>query len=198
MGEEEAAEELLDAEVDLTDVLADVSPPLSLLQRILLTTDGTVTHILEAYSGETIEVVKLFQSQGDVTRPESRALGVGERERVLHRTILLRGRQSGTTFLHADSVILLDRLQAGVRVGLIMSNKPIGRLLRENRTETFREIVAVWQEPADACAAHFAIATTETVLCRTYRVFSRQRPIMVITERFPAAAFRASADTLAH
>ena len=197
VGEEGIAEDT-QAVIDLSVALASESPSLSLLQRILLTTDGTVTHILEAYSGEAIEVVKLFQSHDEARPPEVSALGLAERERVLRRTILLRGRESGTTYLHADSVILPDRLQAGVRVGLIMTNKPIGRLLRENRTETFREIVAVWQEAAGGRADHFGVAATDAMMCRTYRVFSRQRVIMAITERFPLTAFRASAAALAH
>ena len=41
---------------------------LSAFQRILLTTDGTVTEILEAFSGESIRVVKLFQEVAQLDR----------------------------------------------------------------------------------------------------------------------------------
>ena len=39
---------------------AAIAAPLTWFQRVLLGTDGTVTHILEAYTGEPIEVRKLF------------------------------------------------------------------------------------------------------------------------------------------
>ena len=50
--------------IDLQESLqqSSVDPrQLSSFQRILLTTDGTVTEILEAYLWEAIQIVKLYQ-----------------------------------------------------------------------------------------------------------------------------------------
>lgn len=190
MGVEEMAEELPVGGGEICDTpppLGDA--PLSVLQRILLTTDGTVTHILEAYSGEAIEVVKLSQALDEASYAECAELGLTEHEKVLRRSILLRGRQSGVPLLHADSLIVVDRLELGVRSGLVMTSKPIGRLLRENRTETFREILTSWQDEAGPLAAEFGVDESAQMLCRTYHVVAAKQLMMVITERFLSSAF---------
>jgi len=161
---------------------------LSVVQRILLITDGTVTRILEACSGETIELLKLSQSIVS-WRSDDTALQLAEGEEVLSRRILLRGTQSGRNFLYAESLIVPGRLHPRLRHGLDHSDEPIGRLLRENRVETLRELVRWQLEPAESCAAHFDMAPEEPVVSRTYRVVSQRQPIMLITEKFPANSF---------
>ncbi len=168
--------------------LSPLDPSLSVLQRILLTTDGTVTHILEAYARETLEVAKLSQSMGDWRDPDSED-PPARPEKVLRRSILLRGTKSRTNFLYAKSLIMANRLDPSVRLGLILTNKSIGKLLVENRTETFRDIVSMCREPAGAQGAYFGIDATAPVISRTYHVVARQRPIMTITEKFPTTAF---------
>ncbi len=158
------------------------------LQQILLTTDGTVTHILEAYAGEPMRVVKLSQAPVPSTAqfPE---LGLAEHETLLRRTILLRGSESDVNFIYADSLIVPNRLPRSVRDGLTRTDKPLGRLLLEDRTENFRDIVASWQEAAGDCAPHFAVQPTEMLICRTYHVLAGRQLNMIITEKFPATSF---------
>ncbi len=66
---------------------------------------------------------------------------------------------------------------------------PVGTLLLENRVETFREVLSAGREPAGSCARYFAVEVDTEMVWRTYRVCARQRPIMLITEKFPASAF---------
>jgi len=161
-----------------------------LVQHILLVTDGTVTNVLEAYAGERINVIKLRQT----TEPAGLSvtdLEVQESDEVMHREVLLTGRDSGRTFVYALSQIVPDRLDPEMRRGLLESLKPIGRLFEENRVETFREILAAGREPAGARSVHFGIERAAPLISRTYRIIARGRPIMLITEKFPADAFGA-------
>src|SRR5688572_17449884 len=87
---------------------------LSALQRILLTTDGTVTDILEAFSGESVRVVKLFQEAKRIDHAVP-ALQLPWGENVLRRKILLQGRMSLVNLIYAESIIALDRLTERVR-----------------------------------------------------------------------------------
>lgn len=164
---------------------SQISVPLGLLQRILLTTDGTVTHILEAFTGEPMEVVKLFQTVGPWDRSDS-ALDLTAEDIVIRRAIVLRGQWSKRNILYGDSIIAHERVGPEVRAGLLSTDRPIGKLLFENHVETFREILAWGEEPAGTCADHIGIQPTAPVLFRTYRIMSGNRPIMLITERFPA------------
>ncbi len=170
------------------ELLGDHWDGLSAFQRILLTTDGTLTVLVEVYANEAIKVVKLSQSSGPWQGGDP-DLELQGGEEVLRRTILLRGASTGTNYLYADSVLVTDRLPAVVRAGLVETDKPIGRLLVEARTETFRDILRAGTEPAGDCASHFGIDEDDLLIFRTYTVKAEGRPIMLITEKFPIDAF---------
>lgn len=157
-------------------------------QRMLLGTDGTVTHILEAYADEPIDVVKLLQ-EIDTWKDGDAHLLLSD-GKVLRRRVLLRGRRSLRTLLYAEAVVAIERAAPAILQGLLETDKPIGVLLAENRTETFREILEVGREPAGACGAHFAIDPSAELLFRTYRIVAGQQPVILITEKFPADSFR--------
>jgi chorismate-pyruvate lyase len=108
---------------------------------------------------------------------------------VLRRTVLLQGADSGRNFLYASSFMVPERLPQPVIDGLLRTDTPVGTLLMQDRVETFREVLSVEREPAASCAAHFGIDPGDDMVSRTYRVCARQRPIMLITEKFPATTF---------
>ena len=156
---------------------------------MLLGTDGTVTHILEAYAGEPIEVVKLLQEY-DIATAADAPLEVAAEAKVLRRRVLLRGRRSGQNLLYAEVTVVPERVDPTLLAGLVTTDKPVGVLLAENRTETFRVILVAKREPAGPCAPHFHVQPTALVISRTYRILARQEPIMLITEKFPEGFFR--------
>lgn len=168
----------------LDSVIDQLSPS----QQVLVKTNGTVTHILEAYVGETIRIVKL--SQGYIPWDDTdRRLDLEAGHPVLQRTVLLQGTDTGRHYLYADSIMIPDRLDQHVVDGLLNSDTPVGTLLVESRVETFREILTVGTEPADSCSPHFGIDPDDQMICRTYRVLASKRPIMLITEKFPASFY---------
>ncbi len=156
-------------------------------QRILLTTDGMVTEILEAYLWERMNVIKLFQDyfllDHDIPSLEAKK-GCS----VLQRKIVLRGKISQKNHIYAESIIVPDRLVENIRDGLLNSNKPIGLLILENRLETFREILDCGKEEAHELADCFNIKKGDLLIFRTYRVLANRLPIMLITEKFPEKA----------
>jgi chorismate-pyruvate lyase len=181
----------VDAKQSLLDLFAALNeggPPLSIFQRILLVTDGTVTDVLEAYANEPIRVVKLNQSfdSVDAEKPE---LDLPPSGRLLRRTVLLQGALSGQNFLFAESAITPDGLAREIVDGLVGSDKPVGRLLAQHRVETFREIVALGFDLAGTCAQYFEVEPTSRLVFRTYRILVRQQPVMRITEKFPLSLF---------
>lgn len=160
--------------------LKDLSP----FQRILLTTDGTVTEILEAQFWEKINLIKLFQEQriSDVDIPY---LEIKAGTEILVRKILLQGDTSKTNYIYAESILVPDKLDQHLQDGLINSDKPLGRLMIEAKTETFREILSCKEEKATELAEHFDQKPDSILVSRTYRVFTDQKPIILITEKFP-------------
>jgi len=161
---------------------------LSRVQKILLATDGTVTRILEACAGEEMDLIKLAHSVLPWSSGDA-CLDLSEGDDVLSRMILLKGSESGRTYLFAESQIVPGRLHPRLRHGLYHSDAPIGWLLWENRVETVRELMKWGVEPAGTCSSHFEIDPREALVSRTYRIISQRQPIMLITEKFPAACF---------
>jgi chorismate-pyruvate lyase len=154
------------------------------LQRILLITDGTLTEILEATLLEPISLVKV--AQDFIPAAESDAMLEPEQGEIfMERQILLRGSRSGRNYVYAKSVLAVDRLGSKFRDELLESQTPLGRLWLEHKLETFKELLEVRCLAADGLARHFDCPASGLLLARTYRVYSRSRPVMSITEYFP-------------
>lgn len=168
---------------------SDIDPSLlSTFQRILLTTDGTVTEILEAYLFEKIYVVKLSEKPVLLAQDiPDLDLKVGSP--VIERRILLQGKISMSNWIYAESIIVPDRLDENYRERLLKSQEPIGKLWLEHRVETFKEIIDSAYEVAGDLADYFKIKRENRLFSRTYRVFSNHQPIMMITEKFPESYF---------
>ncbi|MCK5878043.1 MAG: DUF98 domain-containing protein [Candidatus Marithrix sp.] len=161
---------------------------LSPLQRILLVADGTLTKILEAYLTEELQVIKLSE-EIVIIDEDILPLEIEIGCKVIKRKILLQGQISQRNWLYAESIIVIERLEEKFRTELIESDVPIGRLWSEYNIETFKEIISSTQELANDLSEYFNVDKQEQLLCRTYRVFSKQKPIMMIMEKFPESYF---------
>jgi len=161
---------------------------LSSFQRILLVADGTLTKILEAHLTEQLMVVKLSEEIIPITTAIL-PLEIEAGCEVIKRNILLQGQISQRNWLYAESIIVIERLEEKFRDKLIKSHIPIGKLWLEHKAETFKEIIVTAREPANDLAQYFDISREDKMLYRTYRVFSRQKPVMMITEKFPESYF---------
>jgi chorismate-pyruvate lyase len=160
---------------------------LSPLQRILLTTDGTLTELLECYLLEPIIVDKL--AEFPIYINGDNPLALDETVEVTERKILLKGKHSGQNWLYAESLLINERLHSQFEHGLINTNKPIGKLWMEYKIETFKETLYCFREPAGELSTYFDISPEEPLWCRTYRVFSQRQPVMLITEKFPSSFY---------
>jgi chorismate-pyruvate lyase len=145
---------------------------------MLLSTDGSVTALLEASFGAPVSV-------------ETRSNAVDERRpRSLRRAAVLRHATTGRPLLRAYSELAYDRLPTAARSALLIGEQPIGAVLREARLETRRELSPYYVEPATADdAAELDVPEGSPIFQRTYRIVSFSRLLAVVTERFPASLF---------
>jgi len=158
---------------------------LGLLQKILLCTDGTVTDLIALYAGEAIHVHKVRQRVA-VHQPPA-LLGCAGPVQVLERQILLRGRQR--TFLYADSQFVFERFSADMQQQLLHTEQPIGLLWKQERLETFREIIDKAVVRCPHLAAHFELPEDAWYVSRTYLIHHGGQPLGVITEQWPTHWF---------
>jgi chorismate-pyruvate lyase len=154
---------------------------LSLLQKTLLITDGTVTQLLEVFTGEKIQVEKL--EHGMVTGgPAELEAGA---EPVLSRRILLRGPQRA--YMFAQSWLVPARLPAEMLADMAQANTPMGQLWKSLRLETYREIVDFRREEDAAVAT--LLGEPGPLLTRRYLIHRGGRPMGLIAEKFSARIF---------
>lgn len=159
---------------------------LSLFQKVLLATDGTVTDLVALYAGEPIRVRKLQQSiREEAAQPE---LNCNAPTRILSRCILLSG--ATRNYLYAESQFVLERLSGWMQEQMLTTDRPIGLLWKEERLETFREIVGQTVEPCAAIAHHFDLPASEPFVSRTYLIHHNGQPLGMISEKWPIARFR--------
>ncbi|MEC4983957.1 MAG: chorismate pyruvate-lyase family protein [Oscillatoria sp. PMC 1068.18] len=181
-----------DLRPDLQESLAHshIDPSkLTTFQRIILTTDGTLTEILEAYLFEKIQLVKLSEGLVSISQ-EIKPLEIKIGTEVIDRKILLRGKISRNNWIYAESIIVPERLESNFRSRLLESQESMGRLWLEHKLETFKEIVDSSCHPAGKLAEYFKIKPEDKMFSRTYRVFSNRQPIIMITEKFPESYFK--------
>jgi chorismate-pyruvate lyase len=166
-----------------------ISPSdLSTFQRILLTTDGTVTDILEAYLFEQIRVVKLSEHLVSLAH-EIPSMDLKEGTEVIVRKILLQGKISRKNVIYAESIIVPEKLEEKFRKALLETKVPIGKIWFEQKVETFKEILDSQKELAGDLADYFNIERSDEMLSRTYRVVTNRQTVMTITEKFPESYF---------
>jgi chorismate-pyruvate lyase len=157
---------------------------LNTLHRILLTTDGTLTEILEAYFLEQLQLIKLSEEFFTQQSPLPQ-LDLSGGESGIVRRILLQGERTKRNYIFAESVVVLDRLDPHIRHKLMHTQVTIGRIWIESRLETFKEFIRARYEPAKELSEMFKISAHDTLISRTYRVIVKGRPVMMITEKFP-------------
>jgi chorismate-pyruvate lyase len=153
---------------------------LSPLQRALMAADGTLSTLIEAYTGDTLSIRKL---EDPASGHQPTLLELGDGEDAQTRAVMISGARLGPV-LHAVTTLVPCRLNHTVRESLGRTETAIGKLFRAHRYETFREVLDVRTEPALQLAALLGVNPDSQLLVRTYRIFGGGRPLMAITERF--------------
>ncbi len=163
-----------------------VDQPLSTFQKILLTTDGTVTDLIALYTGESIRVKKVGQkmflsdnSQNFFCPPETP---------LLERNVLLCG--ASKNYLYAESVFVVGLLSHSIQYKLLETDCPIGLMWKEEKLDMYRDILGHKTEICDTVAAYFDVPPQTPIISRTYSIYHRGKILGTITEKFPITYFR--------
>jgi chorismate-pyruvate lyase len=159
---------------------------LSLFQKVLLNTDGTVTNLLSLYTGEKIKVKKIEQIF--TLSNEEQAWLFPPETPILIRKILLSGEIKN--YIYADSIYNFELHSRSIQYQLLETNQPIGLLWKEEKLENYREIIDFKMEPAHSLTAYFDITPETPLLSRTYLIYHQKAVLGIITEKFPITYFR--------
>lgn len=173
-------------EITSLDNLIAENETLSLFQKILLATDGTVTDLLRLYTGETITVEKLEQQFTFSDEKEISLCSVNTK--ILNRSVLLKS--SRRNYVYAESVYMYEFLSTWIQEKLLNTDMPIGLLWKKEKLDTYREIIGYWTEPCNSLARFFDTREQTLLLSRAYLVIHRQNIIGRIIEKFPITYFK--------
>lgn len=161
-------------------------------QRALLSIDGTVTKLIEAYTLEPVESVLLSQQiqplANDGRSPTFHQhpwLALSAPGEVVARQVLLRGRYSATVYAYAVSLLVTERLPSTLIADLASEPAGIGRVLLNSQIENRREILWYGRETIPNLPETIEQETGNEFISRTYRIIVGNQPVMLINEKFP-------------
>ena len=170
----------------ISDVEKQYGKTFSNTQKILLTTDGSITAILDVLYGK-ITLTTLDQHFEDADKDHAKLVNVDEGEEINYREVIMHT-ADGKPLIYAVSHIPLSRCSKGVCDDLVRADIPIGRILKNYKIESRREINNIFiEKPNDTLKEIFD--TDEDMLARDYVIINNDKVLMWIKEVFPISYF---------
>lgn len=159
---------------------------LSLFQKTLLITDGTVTNLLKLYTQKDIFVKKLNQELILSGLEESKLCK--NKTPILKREILLGHKDEN--YIYANSIFIFENISRITQHKLLESDCPIGLLWKNEKIDTFRDIIEIRIELCNHLTSYFGVEKETQFLARKYIIYNNLMTLGVITEKFPITYFR--------
>lgn len=154
-------------------------------QKILLTTDGSITAILDVLNGK-IDLKTLEQHFEKSTPEIAELIDIGCGEEINYREVLMH--KNNKPLIYAISYIPLKRLHDNFKSDLIRADIPIGRILRKYNMESRREIKTIQVEKSNEKLEEI-YNTDDDFLTRTYTIIHDEEILIWIKEFFPITYF---------
>ncbi|MCL2334832.1 MAG: chorismate lyase [Endomicrobia bacterium] len=152
---------------------------LSGVQKILLSTDGSVTDILDVLYGKT-QICVLEQKIIKADNKTAKFFKINKNAEINYRVILIH--KDNLPLILAESYAPLKRLDKNLKKELNASQTPIGRILQKQNMETRREILSMGIERGNSAKELFK--NTGPLLGRTYKIISGGEILIRIKEIF--------------
>jgi chorismate-pyruvate lyase len=182
MSKNDANKRLIDR---INDLEQEYGKTFSNTQKILLTTDGSITAILDVLYGK-ITLTTLDQHFEDADSEHAKLVNVEEGTEINFREVIMN--IDGKPLIYAISHIPLARCSKEVCADLIRADIPIGRILKNYHIESRREIRNIFiEKPNDTLKELFG--TDEDMLARDYVIINNDEVLMWIKEVFPVSYF---------
>ena len=170
---------------EIRDIEGDVGK-LSSAQKILLTTDGSVTAILDVLKGHVdIETIKQEFIPADNEMAKNLDIDMGET--VNYRVVIIK--TTDEPLIYAISLVPLKRLDDDFKEDLIRADIPIGRILKKHNIESRREITSIFTEEING-ELEDIFETDSPILSRTYNIIHHDEILIWLKEMFPYSLFK--------
>lgn len=169
----------------INDLEKENSKQFSNTQKILLTTDGSITAILDVLYGK-IGLFTIDQHFGIADEEHAKLVDAEVGTEINFREVMMH--KGSQPLIYAISHIPLERCSKEVCADLIRADIPIGRILKNFKIESRREIKKIYiEKPTEHLINLFH--TDEEMLAREYVIINNDEVLMWIKEVFPISYF---------
>ena len=169
----------------INDLETENSKQFSNTQKILLTTDGSITGILDVLYGK-ITLTTLDQHFEKADAEHAKLVDVNEGTEINFREVIMH--KDKKPLIYAISHIPLERCSEDVCADLIRADIPIGRILKNYKIESRREVRKIYLEKPNETLKDL-FNTDEEMLAREYVIINNDKVLMWIKEAFPISYF---------
>ncbi len=150
------------------------------IHKIILTTDGSVTRILESLFGKRVDIITKDQKIIKANKYIADVLGINVGENVNLRSVFLV--HGNVKLAYAVSFSPIERLDRRFRDDIARADIPIGRIMAKHKIEARREIIDISVVRSKGLSK---ILSSRIILKRNYNIISNKRVLINITEFFP-------------
>ena len=169
----------------INDLEKDYGQEFSNTQKILLTTDGSITAILDVLYGK-INLFTIDQHFGKADEEHAKLVNVNAGDEINFREVIMhKGHQP---LIYAISHVPLGRCSENICADLLRADIPIGRILKNYKIESRREVNNIFIEKPDEKLKEL-FKTDEDFLARDYVIINNDEILMWIKEMFPVSYF---------
>lgn len=158
--------------------------------RLLLISEGTLANALEAHQLGPIVADVEGHEQMLLDAVTARWLKAHPQDAALSRRTALRSGITGRLIVHADSVLLLDRLPRSFPEVLAAEPTGLGGAFATLQLETRRELLWFGRTPLRGLRPGDQALAGDTGVSRCYRLIVDGTPICCIEETFPDGVIR--------
>ena len=169
----------------INDLEQEYGKTFSNTQKILLTTDGSITAILDVLYGK-ISLFTIDQHFGIADESHAKLVNVNAGDKINFREVIMH--KGNQPLIYAISHVPLGRCSDEICSDLLRADIPIGRILKNYKIESRREINSIYIEKPNEMLQDL-YKTDEDFLARDYVIINNNEILMWIKEMFPVSYF---------
>jgi beta-ribofuranosylaminobenzene 5'-phosphate synthase len=171
--------------------IEDQTGPVSEAVKALLITDGSVTRLLECFTGTRVSIRTLIQQVIPSPPDIAEEMQISAGDPVNYRVVEICDGDLRIPLIHAVSYCPPGRLPDHARTSLMQADIPIGNILRDEKMESRREITGIRTVPPDHVPQFIRkTGTCRRLFSRKYQIIHNNLPIFRIEEYIPDTIFR--------
>ncbi|MCP8311849.1 MAG: chorismate pyruvate-lyase family protein [Candidatus Methylarchaceae archaeon HK02M1] len=163
---------------------------LSDIQKILLTTDGSMTRTLEVLTGRPVMIITKVRTPINADNDLANELKIKVGEEANYRVVYLKDSDSDRALIFARSWTPVMRLSGVIKKDLTSTDMPIGKILAKHKLETRREVTSIELLEAEVMLKRAFKIDSELMLSRFYNIIHESKILIRINEVFPLSSFR--------